>query len=132
VLASVHETAEGLTGRVSRRRNGKRVPTIGYDVVESANAAEAVEVFAAGTVIDLVFSDINFIPGPPNSMDGVGLARWVSQHHPGVHVILASGKSKSLAARADVAAFLPKPYRVREALLLISALLEDPQQGDDE
>src|ERR1700680_1905781 len=74
----------------------------GYNVVEAANAAEAVEVFTVGTVIDLVFSDINFLAGPPNSMDGVGLARWVSQRHPGVHVILTSGKS--LAARADVAA----------------------------
>jgi hypothetical protein len=29
------------------------------------------------------------------------------------------------------AAFLPKPYRVREVILHISTLLEDPQQGDD-
>jgi hypothetical protein len=50
----------------------------GYNVVEAANAAEAVAVFTAGTVIDLVFSDINFMAGP-NSMDAVGLARWVSR-----------------------------------------------------
>jgi hypothetical protein len=31
------------------------------------------------------------------------------------------------AARAEAAAFLPKPYRAREVLRLISALLEDPQ-----
>jgi CheY-like chemotaxis protein len=96
----------------------------GYNVVEAANAAEAVAVFTAGTVIDLVFSDINFMAGP-NSMDGVGLARWVSQHHPGVHVILTSGNTQAARA-ADVAAtFLSKPYRAREAILRISALLED-------
>jgi CheY-like chemotaxis protein len=49
----------------------------GYNVVEAANAAEAVAV-TAGTVIDFVFSDINFMAGP-NSMDAVGLARWVSR-----------------------------------------------------
>jgi DNA-binding NtrC family response regulator len=62
-------------------------------------------------------------------MDGVGLARWVSQHRPGVHIILTSGNR--FAARAEVAAFLAKPYRVREALRLISALLEDPQHRDE-
>lgn len=101
----------------------------GYEVVEAGNTVEAVEVFTGGTVIDILFSDINFIDALPNSMDGVGLARWVSQHHPGVHIILTSGKS--FAARTDAAAFLPKPYRVREVLRLISALLEDPQQRDE-
>ena len=51
--------------------------------------------------------------------------RWVSQHHPGVHVILTSGNTQAARA-ADVAAtFLAKPYRAREAILRISALLED-------
>jgi hypothetical protein len=35
-------------------------------------------------------------------------------------------RCKSFATRADVAAFLQKPYRVREVLRLISALLEGP------
>ena len=102
----------------------------GYNVVEAANAAEAVAVFTAGTVIDVVFSDFNLMAGP-NSVDGVGLARWVSQDHPGIHVILTSG-NRHAARAADVAAtFLPKPYRVQEAILCISSLLENPEQRDE-
>jgi hypothetical protein len=47
-------------------------------------------------------------------------------------IFLTSGNSRAARAAADVAAvFLPKPYRVSEALRRISALLEDSQQGDE-
>ena len=97
----------------------------GYTVIEASNAAEAVAVFRTGKTIDLVFSDVE-MPAP-DPMDGVGIALWISQHRPGIDVILTSGKRDD--ARADVAqAFLAKPYRLTQLLLCVRALLEDRQR----
>src|SRR5215510_5154846 len=83
----------------------------GYKVIEAANAAEAVALFASGTPIDLVFSDVTM----PGVMDGFGLARWVVVHHPGIHVILTSAISHARRAGEIGAGYLPKPYRLAEA-----------------
>jgi CheY-like chemotaxis protein len=98
----------------------------GYRVIEAANAAEAVAVFASRTQIDLVFSDIN-MPGP---MDGVGLGRWIANHHPGIHVILTSAISHARRAGESGAGFLMKPYRLAEAARRIASLLNHPPRKD--
>jgi CheY-like chemotaxis protein len=98
----------------------------GYRVIEAASAAEAVAIFASRTQIDLVFSDINM----PGTMDGIGLVRWIADHHPGIHVILTSAISYARRAREIGAGFLPKPYRLAEAARRIGALLDDPPQED--
>jgi DNA-binding NtrC family response regulator len=98
----------------------------GYKVIEAANAAEAIAVFASAIEIDLVFSDIK-MPGP---MDGLGLARWVTDHHPGIHVILTSAIGHVRAAGESGAAFLQKPYRLAEAARRIGSLLNDSPRKD--
>jgi CheY-like chemotaxis protein len=98
----------------------------GYKVIEAANAAEAVAVFASGTQIDLVFSDIN-MPGP---MDGFGLVGWITDHHPGIQVILTSAISHARRAGEIGVDFLRKPYRLAEAVRRIGSLLNEPPQED--
>lgn len=98
----------------------------GYTVIEASNAAEAVAIFRTGRTIDLVFSDVE-MPGP-DPMDGVGLALWISQHRPGVDVILTSGKRHDVHAEG-AKAFLSKPYRLTEVIVRISAILEDRQRA---
>jgi CheY-like chemotaxis protein len=98
----------------------------GYKVMEAANAAEAVAVFASRTQVDLVFSDIN-MPGP---MDGVDLGRWIADYHPGIHVILTSAISHARRAGESGAGFLMKPYRLAEAARRIASLLNNPPQED--
>jgi CheY-like chemotaxis protein len=95
----------------------------GFKVVEVANATEAIEVLVAGTVIDLVFSDIE-MPGP---MDGVGLARWMSRHHPSIPVVLTSSINHSARTTEMAALFLRKPYHLSEVTTHIRSLLEAPQ-----
>ncbi len=98
----------------------------GYRVIEAADAGEAVAIFASGTQIDLVFSDIN-MPGP---MDGIGLVRWIADHHPSIQVILTSAISHARSAREIGVDFLRKPYRLTEAARRIGSLLNDPPQED--
>jgi DNA-binding response OmpR family regulator len=98
----------------------------GYEVVEAADAAEAVAIFATGTAIHLVFSDIEM----PGAMDGAGLARWIRACYPGIPVILTSGRGYAGRAGAVAAPFLAKPYRLAEATLRIRSLLENPSPDD--
>jgi two-component system, response regulator PdtaR len=98
----------------------------GYKVIEAASAAEAVAIFTSRTQIDLVFSDINM----PGTMDGVGLVRWIADHHPGIHAILTSAISQGRRAGEIGAGFLAKPYRLAEAARRIGSLLNDPPRED--
>jgi len=58
----------------------------GWDVIEAGSAAEAISLLDSGTLVDLVFSDIQM----PGDMNGFGLAAWVREHRPGVRIILTS------------------------------------------
>jgi CheY-like chemotaxis protein len=91
----------------------------GYTIVEAANTAEAIAVFEARLPIDVVFSDIR-MPGP---IDGLGLARWVRQHHAGVRVVLTSGAGNASRAGKVAEIFLPKPYQAAAVATCIAQLL---------
>ena len=50
----------------------------GYRVIEANNADEALNVFASGNRVHVVFSDIQM----SGSMDGLALADWIAQRYP--------------------------------------------------
>jgi CheY-like chemotaxis protein len=79
----------------------------GFDVLETANAQEALATVTSDSHIDLVFSDINM----PGEMDGVGLARWLSINRPLMPIILTSGEAHPELTRPVAnRRFVPKPY----------------------
>ncbi len=86
---------------------------LGYDVVEAADASEALaRLQATGATgapgFDLVFSDV-VMPGP---MDGFELAAEVDRRWPDTPVLLTSGYADSdRGTAADRRALLHKPYR---------------------
>lgn len=79
----------------------------GFDVVEAANADEAIAIPEARPDIRVVFTDIEM----PGSMDGLKLARFVRGRWPPIKIVATSGH---LSVRADDlpegSVFLPKPY----------------------
>lgn len=81
--------------------------TSGYAVVEAADAAEAVTVIGAGEPSDVVICDVDM----PGDMDGLGLARWIKQHHSEIPVLLTSGRG-SFARAIPGGSFIAKPYRL--------------------
>jgi len=95
----------------------------GYAVIEVADAAEAIAVFASGKLVDIVFSDVRL----PGAVDGLKLARWVHRHHRNIPVMLTSGNSDAAQTaglvRAD--AFASKPYRLKKVARRIRLLLEE-------
>ena len=90
---------------------------VGFVVVEAGNGAEAKQLLAAHSEIEIVFSDIQ-MPGG----DGLALADWIGEHCKGVPVLLTSGESDA-RRKAGPRPFIPKPYvflqvekRLRELL----------------
>ncbi|TCQ99331.1 response regulator [Neorhizobium sp. JUb45] len=79
----------------------------GFDVVEAANADEAIGILEARTDIRIVFTDIDM----PGGMDGMKLAAAVRDRWPPIEIIIVSGlkrhRDDELPPRA---VFFSKPY----------------------
>ena len=83
------------------------IAAAGFEVVEAANADEAIEVLESRTDITVVFTDIQM----PGSMDGLNLARAVRGRWPPVKIIATSGRLHlDEADLPEGGRFLPKPY----------------------
>jgi CheY-like chemotaxis protein len=102
---------------------------LGYRVIAAADAATALATLAAGTPIDLVFSDIVM----PGAIDGVGLARQIARDYPGTAVLLTTGYSRQADALEREFPILHKPYQsdalsraVRDALARKRDLFDAP------
>jgi CheY-like chemotaxis protein len=80
---------------------------VGFEVVATESASDALAAIDSGIRVDLVFTDINM----PGAMDGVGLARWLSVNRPLVPIILTSGEARpELERAAPHYRFVRKPY----------------------
>jgi CheY-like chemotaxis protein len=93
----------------------------GFEVQEVRSADEALRLLAGDPQPDLVFSDVNL----PGSMNGIALARWLSEHRPDMPVLLTSGAGPQ-DMPADMRRSVPilmKPYDLDDALQRLQALL---------
>ena len=83
----------------------------GFDVVEAANADEAIVILEDRLDITVVFTDIQM----PGSMDGLRLAAAIRGRWPPIKIIATSGRVKlSNDDLPSGSRFLPKPYSARE------------------
>jgi CheY-like chemotaxis protein len=79
----------------------------GFEVVEAANADEAIEILEARRDVTVVFTAIQM----PGSMDGLKLARAVRGRWPPIKIVATSGHFH--VRETDLpegGRFLPKPY----------------------
>lgn len=80
----------------------------GFDVVEAANADEAIALLETRPDIRVVFTDIEM----PGSMDGLKLASFVRGRWPPIKIIATSGHLRvSESELPSGSVFLSKPYR---------------------
>jgi CheY-like chemotaxis protein len=92
----------------------------GFDVIEAANADEALEALESRDDILVLFTDIDM----PGRLDGLELARIVRQRWPWMRIIIASGRRDAERRRIpDSGVFVPKPYAPEEIVRDIDALL---------
>jgi two-component system, response regulator PdtaR len=91
---------------------------VGLHVIEAGNADEAWSYLLSGEAVDLIFSDVQM----PGSMDGIALARRVSEDYGHIIMVLTSGKRSQRIT--DHPHFLAKPYRLSSVAAMITSLLE--------
>jgi two-component system, cell cycle sensor histidine kinase and response regulator CckA len=108
-----------------RAMTRQTLETYGYRVLEAANGAEAVAVFAREDGgVDVVLTDM-MMP----VMDGPATIHALQNLDPDVQVIGASGLhgngKVAQAAAAGVRHFLPKPYETRRLLEVLAEVLGD-------
>lgn len=85
----------------------------GFEVIEVANAHDAIGVLAAQPRIALVVTDIEM----PGTMDGMALARMVRDRWPPVHIIAVSGRQvPQYGDLPDQCRFFAKPYDVNRLI----------------
>lgn len=90
----------------------------GYDIIEAANAEEALTIFDAAIDIDLLVTDVRM----PGVMDGMGLAHHSKAIAPWRPVIVCSAHmGEDLADPID--AFLRKPYPSHELIDVVERLI---------
>ncbi|CAN7433965.1 response regulator [Phenylobacterium sp. LjRoot225] len=79
----------------------------GFEVIEAADAEEAIAALEARADVVLVFTDVNM----PGQIDGLDLAWEVSRRRPEVAVIVTSGKAIPREDQIPSGGrFLAKPY----------------------
>ena len=110
--------------QILRKMTRKFLVRLGYQVVEAADGAEALAVWAAHEAeIELVFTDMVM----PGVLSGLDVARQVMAKKPGVKAIIASGynteKVDLEAARTSGILYLPKPWEFTELAEILGAMV---------
>jgi CheY-like chemotaxis protein len=90
------------------RLHSAEIESTGFEVIQAANADEAIAILTTRPDIHVVFTDIQM----PGSMDGLKLARFVRDRWPPIKIVATSGRV--IVGDDDLpdgSVFLPKPYR---------------------
>jgi CheY-like chemotaxis protein len=102
-----------------RMDSAEVIENAGFEVIEAANADEAIAILTARPDIHVVFTDIQM----PGSMDGLKLARFVRDRWPPIKIVATSGlvrvEDDDLPAGS---VFLRKPYHVAEVVAALREL----------
>jgi len=87
----------------------------GYNVVEAANADEALVVLEHHTAdVQIVLSGVEM----PGSMDGFALATWIRKNRPDLKVMLAASVSRAVKAVMELCSSGPLPGKYEPHTLL--------------
>jgi PAS domain S-box-containing protein len=100
-----------------------RLKNLGYQTLEAANAAEAIEIADRGAKFDLLFTDVIM----SGAMNGRQLADAMAKRRPGIKVLFTSGYTENAIVhhgRLDPGVLLlAKPYRNAELARMVRRAL---------
>jgi two-component system, response regulator PdtaR len=92
----------------------------GLQVLEAANADEALTVLQSSLPVHLLFTDIRM----PGRMDGLALAKAAHARFPQIKRIIGSSARPEQSIDAFADAFLAKPYDLHELIKQVRRLLD--------
>jgi CheY-like chemotaxis protein len=78
----------------------------GFDVVQAADADEAIRILESRSDIRVVFTDFNI----PGSMDGLRLAHAIRNRWPPIKLVVTSGRRLPVTDLPEGGRFVAKPY----------------------
>lgn len=87
-----------------RELAGVAISEAGFEVVEAADADEALEILEARSDVGVLCTDVDM----PGSLNGLELARIVHERWPAMRLVVTSGRAP--ADVPDDGRFLRKPY----------------------
>jgi len=90
----------------------------GFAVLQAANGDQAIALLRRHDSVAAVFSDIQM----PGSVNGVGLARWITEALPDVAVLLTTGQAQHANPREWP--LLAKPYDLAEVERWLREMVE--------
>ncbi len=102
---------------------------LGYNIVEAADAKQALEHLRQHKDFDLLFTDIAM----PGDMDGVGLAKQACIHLPSLRILLTTGIDLHANDHRNPAmdyTLLTKPYTAQQLSQSIRNMLDTDQLTD--
>jgi CheY-like chemotaxis protein len=97
----------------------------GFEVVEAANADEALEVLRSRADVGLLFTDVNM----PGRLDGLALAEMVYRLWPSIKLVVTSGRRFG-EPLPDDGRFLGKPYDLSAMTRLITEVSASAHGGN--
>ncbi len=96
------------------------ISAAGFEVLEAANADQAIEILESRFDISVVFTDIQM----PGSMDGLRLAKAIRGRWPPIKIVTTSGHvNVSHGDLPEGGRFLPKPYSPRQITSILRELI---------
>jgi PAS domain S-box-containing protein len=104
----------------------RRMQELGYQIVEAENATAAKAFLAAGTPVNLLFSDIIM----PDGISGIELANWTMSNRPAVRILLTTAANHQVNGeeQRDQNGNFPllrKPYDDKTLAQTIRVLLDE-------
>ena len=104
-----------------RMFNADMLIDAGFDVLEAADAVEALHLLETNDDIRVVFTDVEM----PGALDGFALARRIETRWPAIGVLVTSGRRyPDEVFAAATRCFVPKPFRVAQVVELIDAFVQ--------
>ena len=91
----------------------------GFEVIEAADADEALSVLKSRGDVGLLFTDVNM----PGSLDGMALAELVHQQWPSIKLVVTSGRGITEPVPDD-GRFLGKPYELKAMTDLVATVFD--------
>jgi PAS domain S-box-containing protein len=97
---------------------------LGYRTIAVESATEALDVFASGQQVSLLFTDVAL----PGQVDGLALARKVTDRYGAIPVVLTTGYTRVFDSDPEFPV-LRKPYQIAALGRLIHQALYAPRNG---
>ncbi len=100
--------------------NADMLSDAGFDVLEAANADEALRVLETTRDIKVVFTDVEM----PGALDGFALAQRIEALWPEIGVVITSGRRRpDMVLTAPARCFVAKPFKAAQIVGAIDAFV---------